>query len=783
MKHSLFCRITYTLAAFSLIVGSALALSEKKGISQTVQIEESSNNNKALKKLFDEFSDFYPVTITAGTGVSDAFLSTDPNATSQDPSGTLYQEGTTIYAFVDLKPGYKQVSAWVHISDSIYRIPNSRVVSSVVENNNFGTHGSAGKYEYNITYNLDGGSLEEENPTTYNVETPTFTLNNPTKTGYSFLGWTGSNGDTPDINVTIEQGSIDHRTYTANYSPDEYSITYILNGGTLENDNPSTYSIETPTFTLNNPTKYGYVFKGWSGTGIVDKSTTVTIEKGSVGNREYVANFEVSTTTVTLSQQGGSGGTTQVTATFGEPMPNITIPKKTDRKFIGYYTANKGTKYYNDDGTSAANWDKTNAKATLYAYYIPNLHVNEVTGTNYLWDGEQHSYETILVQYTDDNNVTHTLYEGEYQIEFSNDGGESYTLNEKPTFSDIGTHTIYYKVSATDLASFKGTITITIIEVDKEDLIALINTVDTYLESITNEYPTIASTLKEVRDEAYDNYILVKEVSKAQVLAEISKLQGAYNNAKVSVVETLISNIGDVRFPDSKDAIEAARAAYDDLDEELQALVNNYATLTSAEETYANLASKRSDEATGVSIQTNDGTKISENIDLKVEIRTSVKAQEGSAEYINIQNKLADDEIITNVYDIKLVQNDGGVETIVQPSDIKEGLKIIVYITLPIGLEVDDLKLLHIHSEDDINFIDDFTIVDGKIVFEVDHFSEIAFVKKINTPTPEPEPVEPTNNGLPTWTIFMIIGGGVLVLLLVAILIVIRIRKKNKGQY
>ena len=709
MKHSLFCRITYTLATFSLIVGSALTLGEKKGISQTVQIEESSNNNKALKKLFDEFSDFYPVTITAGTGVSDAFLSTDPDATSHDPSGTLYQEGTTIYAFVDLKPGYKQVSAWVHISDSIYRIPNSRVVSSVVENNNFGTHGSAGKYEYNITYNLDGGSLEEENPTTYNVE--------------------------------------------------------------------------TPTFTLNNPTKYGYVFKGWSGTGIVDKSTTVTIEKGSVGNREYVANFEVSTTTVTLSQQGGSGGTTQVTATFGEPMPNITIPKKTDRKFIGYYTANKGTKYYNDDGTSATNWDKTNAKATLYAYYIPNLHVNEVTGTNYLWDGEQHSYENILVQYTDDNNVTHTLYEGEYQIEFSNDGGESYTLNEKPTFSDIGTHTIYYKISATDLASFKGTITITITEVDKGDLIALINTVDTYLESITNEYPTIASTLKDVRDEAYDNYILVKEVSEAQVLAEINKLQGAYNNAKVSVVETLISNIGDVRFPDSKDAIEAARAAYDDLDEELQALVNNYATLTSAEETYANLASKRSDDATGVSIQTNDGTTISENIDLKVEIRTSVKAQEGSAEYINIQNKLADDEVITNVYDIKLVQNDGGVETIVQPSDIKEGLKIIVYITLPIGLEVDDLKLLHIHSEDDINFIDDFTIVDGKIVFEVDHFSEIAFVKKINTPTPEPEPVEPTNNGLPTWAIFMIIGGGVLVLLLVAILIAIRIRKKNKGQH
>lgn len=45
---------------------------------------------------------------------------------------------------------------------------------------------------YTISYNLRGGSLETENPDTYNIETEDFTLNNPTLTGYTFQGWRGT---------------------------------------------------------------------------------------------------------------------------------------------------------------------------------------------------------------------------------------------------------------------------------------------------------------------------------------------------------------------------------------------------------------------------------------------------------------------------------------------------------------------------------------------------------------------------------------------------------------
>ena len=67
---------------------------------------------------------------------------------------------------------------------------------------------------YNITYDYNGGYAV--NPDTYTVEN-TITLNNPTKKGYTFAGWTGSNGDTLQTEVTISSltGNLN---YVANYS-------------------------------------------------------------------------------------------------------------------------------------------------------------------------------------------------------------------------------------------------------------------------------------------------------------------------------------------------------------------------------------------------------------------------------------------------------------------------------------------------------------------------------------------------------------------------------------
>jgi len=71
-----------------------------------------------------------------------------------------------------------------------------------------------------------------------------------------------------------------------------YSITYDLAGGSVAIENPVTYTYATAHFTLNNPSKDGYEFAGWTGTGLDDASTNVTIAKGSYGNREYTATWK-----------------------------------------------------------------------------------------------------------------------------------------------------------------------------------------------------------------------------------------------------------------------------------------------------------------------------------------------------------------------------------------------------------------------------------------------------------------------------------------------------------
>ena len=135
---------------------------------------------------------------------------------------------------------------------------------------------------YNITINLDGGTINETIPSTYTVESDDIILIIPTRTGYTFVGWTGSDLTVPTEEVIVKAGSTGDKEFTANWTPIIYTITYTLNGGTVEVANPETYTVETDTFKLNNPTKVGHTFLGWSGTGLTELSKEVTISKGSI---------------------------------------------------------------------------------------------------------------------------------------------------------------------------------------------------------------------------------------------------------------------------------------------------------------------------------------------------------------------------------------------------------------------------------------------------------------------------------------------------------------------
>ncbi len=188
---------------------------------------------------------------------------------------------------------------------------------------------------YTITYNLDGGNVVG-NSNSYTIENGNINLNNPTKEGYIFAGWSGTGISGTAMTVTIPQGSTGDRTYTASWTAISYSITYNLNGGVVSG-NPETYTIESEDITLINPTKEGYVFAGWIGTGINETAMTVTIPQGSTGDRTYTASWTALSYSITYNLDGGSVSANPETYTIESEDITLINPTKEGYAFAGWW--------------------------------------------------------------------------------------------------------------------------------------------------------------------------------------------------------------------------------------------------------------------------------------------------------------------------------------------------------------------------------------------------------------------------------------------------------------
>ena len=156
--------------------------------------------------------------------------------------------------------------------------------------------------EYTIITLLEGGNAGSSQVYFYTVE-QTVTLPTPTRTGYTFLGWTGEGITTPQPNVTIPKGSTGDKTYIENWELTEYNITMDLNGGSGQEK--VVYTMTDEDFELPTPTRNGYEFVGWTGEGITTPQTSVIIPTGSTGNKAYTANWKVIEYTITLDTNGG----------------------------------------------------------------------------------------------------------------------------------------------------------------------------------------------------------------------------------------------------------------------------------------------------------------------------------------------------------------------------------------------------------------------------------------------------------------------------------------------
>ena len=265
--------------------------------------------------------------------------------------------------------------------------------------NEIGNRTYTANYEpinYSIEY--QGLTSEEKtalnNPEEYNIETPSFTLNNPEdrvdsdgdKT-YLFSGW--KEGITTTSTVVLpNNNSIENKIFIAQWtkaSDKVYTITYNLNGGTTSANNPVEFTKKTDTFTLNNPSKLGYTFKGWSGTDLTGTNNIeVKVYKGTRKNLEFEANYTPNKYQVIFNKNASAatGSMSNQSIDYDETKElsnnNYTRDGYT---FNGWNTEPDGTGTHYDNKQSVKNL-KTEGSITLYAEWITNEYTITFNGNN-----------------------------------------------------------------------------------------------------------------------------------------------------------------------------------------------------------------------------------------------------------------------------------------------------------------------------------------------------------------------------------------------------------------
>ncbi|TQS82681.1 MAG: hypothetical protein A3Q59_04155 [Methanomethylophilus alvi] len=204
------------------------------------------------------------------------------------------------------------------------------------------------KISSSIVFDTLGGS--DVQPVRGVPGTPVSEPSAPVRDGYSFSGWYIDKGYSAPYSFTVlPEGPV---TIYAKWSLVEYSVTYNLDGGTLDGA-ISGFTIETPDIHLPEPVKTYYSFLGWYD-GEVQGNKVTVIPSGTIGNLELYARWSPTIYTVTFND-----GTTTTEREYTVEDQNVTPPAITPKEHY------------------AAAWEQytlTFADITVNAIYTPMVY-------------------------------------------------------------------------------------------------------------------------------------------------------------------------------------------------------------------------------------------------------------------------------------------------------------------------------------------------------------------------------------------------------------------------
>ena len=219
---------------------------------------------------------------------------------------------------------------------------------------------------YTITYNLDGGA-NGANQLSYNIETPTITLQNAIRTGYTFAGWFDAPTGGSKI-TSIPKGSTGNKTLYARWTPNTYTVTFNANGGGTPSTASKSVTYDSTYGVLATTSRTGYNFKGWFPAASGGTQITAATEVKTTSNQTLYAQWDLVTYTITYNLDGGANGANP--ANYNIETLTITLQNaiKTGYTFAGWFDAPTG-------GSKITSIPKgSTGNKTLFTRWTPNTY-------------------------------------------------------------------------------------------------------------------------------------------------------------------------------------------------------------------------------------------------------------------------------------------------------------------------------------------------------------------------------------------------------------------------
>ena len=230
---------------------------------------------------------------------------------------------------------------------------------------------------YAITYEgMDGAQYGEAHPDWYAYDTDTV-ISDPTKAGYTFLGWLVNGESTARKALTLAKESCTGAiTLTATWKQNPYTITWMVNEGgtineTLEYSKTAFFggAITAPTVTA----KDGYAFGGWytDGSNFAEHTKFNNGDKMPEGDVIYYAKWTLIEYTITYNLNGGTNaGENPKTYTVESEKIMLLEPSKTGYRFDGWYSDAERTNRVTEIAKGSTGDVTLYAKWTIKAYTV-----------------------------------------------------------------------------------------------------------------------------------------------------------------------------------------------------------------------------------------------------------------------------------------------------------------------------------------------------------------------------------------------------------------------------